>query len=132
MYWKSTFDPEISAYIPAVELAVGEGELLIDSISCGDSVYFAVPSSCIDAQGYFFHVPATAPFLGEFISVRIQNSCISYSINEAFPSVMDLFVTVSSRISKLLSRVNCFVRRKNTVKSGKKSFTFCRPCVLRL
>lgn len=133
MYLKSGFNPEISACIPAMGYYAVEEKYQLNDSSSGDSLYFAVPSACTHAPGHFFCIPAMSIELGRLISVHISQSVSLYSINTAFPSVMDLFVTVSCRITKVLSRVFCSVRKRYAVRRNKKKyFTVCRPCVLRL
>ena len=133
MYLKSGFNPEISAFVPAMEYcAVADKYQLNDSL-IGDTLYFAVPSAYNHAPEHYFSIPASSIELGRLISVHISRFVSPYSINTAFPSVMDLFVTVTSRISKVLSRVFCYVGKKYAVRRNKKKcFTVCRPCVLRL
>lgn len=133
MYLKSGFDPEVSACIAAAELAAGEMYLLNDSL-CGEMCNFAIPSACEQTHDHYFCIPAVSIDLGRFVSVHIPSPVLAYSINNAFPSVMELFVTVTSPILKTLSRVVSSVRKFVGVsrRSKKRTFSACRPCVLRL
>lgn len=134
MYLKSGFDPEISACIATEIFSVEEMYLLNDS-HYGEGFSFAISSVCSHTQEHYFHIPAVSIDPGRFISVYIPSSVLPYSINSAFPGVVGLFVTVTSPILKTLSRVVSFLGRVSGAAGSskkKRSFTICRPCVLRL